>query len=87
MSMYMNYICYVTSLKKIHAIFFIDKYVLLKKVCVQMKCILSLYHIYIHNSVAHMRMKWNSYVFDILDLTTIWNPNVTLNILCIPYVI
>ena len=51
-----------------------------------MKFILSSYQIYISNAVAFIRMKWNSYVFDIVEPKTVCNPNVAFNILCIPYV-
>ena len=56
-----------------HIIFVINKYVLLKQVSVQIKCILLEYHIYIRNSVEHTRMKWNSHVFDIVLPSAVHN--------------
>ena len=66
-------LCYSTEIL-LHTIFVINKYVLLKKVYVRIKCILSSYEIYIRNAVAHTRMKWNSHVFDIVLPTTVCNP-------------
>ena len=54
-----------------HTLFVIKKYVLLKQVYVQIKCILSSYPIYILNSIAHTKIKWNSHAFDIVLPTTV----------------
>ena len=37
------------------------------------------YEIYIHNTVAHKIMKWNSHVFDIVLHVTVCNPNIVFN--------